>query len=188
MYLNPRNILWFSCLAGAALLSWYFSREDPARDRPSGRRDTSPLGYYLTDAALLGTDEDGRVLYRVWAGRAEERPDEDRLVLSDVRVEYQPALDVPWKLRAGSGEARTSESYLDLSGSVELAREPQDGGERTVVRTRRMRLEPETFVASTAEAVSVIFGDKRLDAVGMRVDLKDDLLELESDVHGEFFP
>ena len=188
MYLNARNTLGLAALAGATVLSWYWSREQPADPETNGNLDSLPLGYYLTDATILGTDEEGRVLYRIWAGRAEERPAEERLLLSEVRVEYQPVADVPWRLTARSGEAPLDRSYLDLSEAVELAGEPRDGGARIVIRTQRLRLEPETFVATTEGPVSLFIDARRLEAVGMRADLKDDRLELESDVHGQFLP
>ena len=189
MHVNLRNLLTFSVLIIAALASWLWSR-DGAIDTPqSGLGRSVPLGYYLTEATILGTDEDGRALYRIRAGHAEEQPDEERLVLNDVTVDYQPGAEVPWTLKATNGEAPLNESYLDLSGEVELARGPQEGGAGpTVIRTAQLRLEPGDFVAQTEDPVSVFFGDRRLDAVGMRADLKEDNLQLESNVHGQFRP
>ena len=188
MHLNVRNLLYVAFLIGAAGSSWYWSRVGPADSEPGVPRQTLPLGYYLTDAAILGTDEDGRPLYKIWAGRAEERPNEDRLLLTDVRVEYRPVANVPWLLTADSGEASTDQSYIDLSGAVELINEPRDDGERTRIQTQALRFEPETFLARSEDAVSIFLGAERLDAVGIRVYLRDDRLELESNVHGEFHP
>ncbi len=188
MHLNVRNLLYVAFLIGAAGSSWYWSRVGTADSEPGVLRQTLPLGYYLTDAEILGTDEDGRPLYKVWAGRAEERPNEDRLLLTDVRVEYRPVANVPWLLTADSGEAPTDQSYIDLSGAVELINEPRDDGERTRIQTQVLRFEPETFLASSEDAVSIFLGAERLDAVGIRVYLRDDRLELESNVHGEFHP
>ncbi len=188
MYLNLRNVFVFVVLTAAAASSWYWSRTGTADNQPGERRESFPLGYYLTDAEISGTDEDGRLLYRIWAGRAEERPDENRLFMSDVRVEYRPVEGVPWILTADAGEAPTDESYIDLRGAVELANVPLDAGDATVIQTQALRFEPETFVASSDETVSLFLGAHRLDAVGIKVYLRDDRLELESSVHGEFSP
>ena len=169
-------------------MSWYWSRAGTTETQPREVRESLPLGYYLIDAEILGTDEEGRLLYKIWAGRAEERPDEERLSLSDVRIEYRPVENVPWLLTADSGEAPTDQSYIDLSGAVELANAPPDQEERILIKTEKLRFEPEIFVASTEEAVSLFFGAKRLDAVGIKVYLRDDRLELKSSVHGEFDP
>ena len=185
---NFRNLFITAFLTAAAGLSWYWSRAGTAESQPGAAREALPLGYYLIDAEILGSDETGRLLYEIWAGRAEERPDEERLLLSDVRIEYRPVENVPWLLTADSGEAPTDQSYIDLSGAVELANAPSDQGERTLIKTQKLRFEPEAFVASTESAVSLFLGAGRLDAVGIKVYLRDDRLELESTVHGEFNP
>ena len=188
MHPHFRNLLVIAALVAAAGLSWYWSRAGTAETQPGEVRESLPLGYYLIDAEIFGTDEDGRLLYKIWAGRAEERPDEDRLSLSDVRIEYRPVENVPWLLTADFGEAPTDQSYIDLRGAVELANAPRDLGDRTLIRTQELRFEPETFVASTEEAVSLFLGAKRLDAVGIKVYLRDDRLELKSSVRGDFDP
>ena len=188
MHPHVRNLLVTASLATAAGLSWYWSRAGTAETQPRAARESLPLGYYLIDAEIFGTDEDGRLLYKIWAGRAEERPDEEPLSLSDVRIEYRPAENVPWLLTADSGEAPADQSYIDLSGAVELANVPRDQGERILIKTQELRFEPETSIASTEEAVSLFLDAKRLDAVGIKVYLQDDRLELISSVHGEFDP
>lgn len=185
---NFRNLFVTALLTAAAGLSWYWSRTGTTEVQPGEARESLPLGYYLLDAEIFGTDEDGRLLYKIWAGRAEERPDEERLLLSDVRIEYRPAENVPWLLTADSGEAPMDQSYIDLSGTVELANTPSDPGERTLIKTQALRFEPETFVASSEDTVSLFLGTGRLEAVGIKVYLRDDRLELESSVHGEFDP
>lgn len=186
MNLNLKSVFGITLLLSIAILSWLWSRrggEDEPRVAPTR---SGPLGYYLSDAQILGTDENGRPLYRIWARSAEELPDERRLMLSDVTVEYQPGYDVPWILRAARGEAPIDESYLDLSGDVELASGAQEGAGPTIIRTAQLRLIPENFVAETGAPVSVFIGGRRLDAIGMRADLKADHLALESNVHGQF--
>ncbi len=185
---NFRNLFVIAFLIAAAGLSWYWSRAGTSEDQPGEARESLPLGYYVTDAEIFGTDESGRLLYKIWAERAEERPDEDRLLWENVRIEYRPVENVPWLLTADSGEAPTDQSYIDLSGAVELANAPRDQGDRTLIKTQKLRFEPETFVASSEETVSLFLGAERLDAIGIEVYLRDDRLELKSSVHGEFDP
>ena len=188
MYLNLKNVLGVTLLISIAILSWLWNRRNVDDEPRLAPTRSGPLGYYLSDAQILGTDADGRPLYRVLAGTVEELPDERLLVLRDVTVEYQPGNDVPWMLRATRGEVPINASYLDLSGDVELATSLQDGVGATIIRTEQLRLEPQIYVAETSAPVSVFIGDRRLDAVGMRADLKADHLALESNVHGQFRP
>ena len=188
MYLNTKNLVVILFLSAAASASWYWSRAGTAINSPREFRDNSRLGYYLSNAEIVSTNEDGHPLYKIWANRAEERPNENRLFLSDVRVEYRPIEDVPWFLSAEFGEVPTDESYIDLRGAVELVNEPRGQGKRTLIQTQALRFVPENFVASSENSVSLFVGDGRLDAVGIRVYLRDDRLELESSVHGQFDP
>lgn len=188
MYLNIKNvvsIIFLSIVAGA---SWYWSRTGTVTTNMGEFPNNLRLGYYLSDAEIVRTKEDGQPLYKLWARRAEEQPSENRLFLSGVRVEYRPTEDIPWFLSAESGEAPTDESYIDLRGAVELLNEPQDQRDRTLVRTQALRFEPENLVASSGGSVSLFVGDRRLDAMGIRVYLRDERLELESEVHGQFDP
>ncbi|HEY5624632.1 MAG TPA: LPS export ABC transporter periplasmic protein LptC [Gammaproteobacteria bacterium] len=187
MNLNFRNVVIFSALSAAAGASWYLGRIGTAEDQQDELRDSLPLGYYLRDAEIMGTDENGRLLYKIWAAHAEERPNENRLLLSDVRVEYRPEEDVPWTLTADFGEAPADETFVDLRGAVKLANEPEEG-DRTIIQTQALRFEPGELVASSDESVSLFVGSRQLDAIGIRVFLRDERLELESSVHGEFSP
>jgi lipopolysaccharide export system protein LptC len=187
MRLNIRNVIVSLLLLAAAGASWYWRRPQSGVEE-TARPPEVPRGYYLKNAILLGTDDAGRVIYEVSAARAEEEPDSNALALETVEVQYRPATDVHWLLKADSGAAPADGSLLILQGAVELASRPVEGGASTVIRTNRLQLDPQAYVASSLEAVSVFIGEERLDAVGMKAYLKDDRLELESGIHGNFLP
>jgi LPS export ABC transporter protein LptC len=155
-------------------------------DQVSG--DTRPLGYYLRGARLLGTDATGHVTYVVLADRVEELPDQEQLELAGVRVEYSPENEIPWLVSATRASAPRSGEYLDLTGDVELRSQPTNGRDATIVQTASLRFEPNEFTAQSDSAVVVQIGAHRLEAVGLRAQLKDDSLQLESKIHGQFAP
>lgn len=188
MYLSLRNTLGFAVLAGAAIASWYLGSDGLPTTDAGDVTPSGPLGYYLRDADISVMDADGSVLYRISADAVEERPAENRTVLSRVQVRYSPVADVPWEVSAELGEIPTNERYLDLSGTVELSSAAQPGREATVIQAPRIRFAPDDYLATTETPVSVVLGTERLEAVGMRADLKSDFLELESSVHGQFNP
>ncbi len=184
--LRRREIFGLSALAVVAMLTWLWSRQgvdDGARVVPA--RLDAP-GYYLRDAVIVGTGEDGSALYRIHAASAEELPEEQRLLLSDVTVEYQSEVNVPWVLTAAGGEAFLDRTYLDFNGDVELTRSGEDDFRPMVIRTVALRLEPESFEVHTESPVSLFIGGERLDAVGLSANLKAERLALESSVHGVF--
>ena len=170
--------------AATGLLRW--QRETPA-PAPAVDESTSPLGYYLHGARVLGTDEQGRVAYRVFAARLDELPGEQRLRLETARVEYQPIGETAWTMSAASATAPKDVSEVDFVGDVELEGSPTDGSEPTTIVTQKLKFSSERSSAETDEAVTIRMGDWHLETIGLRVDLKTDTLELESKVHGEFF-
>jgi len=188
MYANIRNTLALGALVAAAVGSWYWS-QDAARSAAEGDPgSTASLGYYLHDAQIAVIDSGGSVLYEIIAESVEERPDENRALLRRVAVQYNPAAEVPWLIRAEAGEIPNEQRYIDLTGGVELRSMPGSSRQATIIESENLRLTPDEYLATTDAAVSVLFGEERLDAVGMNVDLKGDYLELNSNVHGQFTP
>jgi lipopolysaccharide export system protein LptC len=183
MYLNLRNAVWLSLLIGAAAVTWYLSRPEPTEaPRDTGSR-TSSLGYYLVDAVLLGTDDSGEVLYRIVAERVEEHPGSEQLLLTSIEIEYRDEAEVPWRIRASSASGPTSRDYLDLSGDVRIESLPNSGGQQTLIEASSLRLEPEARFASTDGPVRFLVDDVWINGVGLKAYLKDDRIDLESQVN-----
>jgi len=183
-----RELFALGALTAIAMLTWLWSRQGIDEEAPVTVTGAGAPGYYLHGASILGTDDEGRALFRVQAASAEELPRERRLLLNDVAVRYQPEAQVPWVLTASEGHAFLEESYLDFSGGVELTRSGQPDSGPMAIRTASLRLEPGTFDVRTDDPVTLYFGDRRLDAVGLSANLKAGRLALESSIHGEFGP
>ena len=183
-----RELFALGALTAIAMLTWLWSRQGIEDDVPVAVAGAAAPGYYLHGATILGTDEEGRALITVQAARAEELPAQNRLLLSDVAVRFQPDTQVPWVLTATQGQAFLEETYLDFSGEVELTRSEQPESGPMTIRTSSLRLEPATFDVRTEDPVSLYFGTRRLDAVGLSANLKEERLALESGIHGEFGP
>jgi lipopolysaccharide export system protein LptC len=188
MYLNVRNTLAALALLAIAAGSWYWSRPPaPLPEQRAGERSV-PTGYYLSGARLLGTDDTGHLVYSVYAEHVEELSGQQRLVLTQVRVEYRPTEGIAWVVRAASATTPKDGEFLDLEGAVELRSESADGTGEITIETDRLRLEPNRFIARSEQPVRISIGEGLLGAGGMTAYLKDDRLELESNVHGQFFP
>jgi LPS export ABC transporter protein LptC len=165
------------------LATWQRQSLGPAVERDE---DTRPLGYYVHGARITGTDEQGRVTYQLLAERLDELPDEERLQLTGVQVDYRPADDTAWSFTAANGSSPKDGSPLDLTGNVELRSEPTDGSEPRSIATERLRFWPDTSTVETDAPVRLRVGDWQFDAIGLHSDLKGDTLRLESEVHGVF--
>ena len=77
--------------------------------------------------------------------------------------------------------------YLHGASILGTDDEGPDSGPMAI-RTSSLRLEPGTFDVRTDDPVTLYFGDRRLDAVGLNANLKAGRLALESSIHGEFGP
>lgn len=185
MYFDVRNVVISALLLAAVAATWYFGRAGTAPADATEVPLAPPLGYYLKDAALIGTNAEGRITYRIEAESVSEDGDRAALELDTVRVQYHDNENVSWHVSADRASAAQDRAFLELSGSVRLTSATEPGAATTVVETQRLRLEPDRYLATTSEEVAVSIGDQRLEATGMKAYLKDDRLELESKVHGQ---
>ncbi len=185
MYPRYRNLVWLFVLGSAAIGTWYLSREPVADREVTQTPGAASLGYYLNDAVVIGTDAQGEVLYRIIAGHVEENPDTKQLILEDIEVEYRDEAGVPWRISAASASGPMDRAYLDMHGNVSIEHLDTDTHESAIIEAADVRLVPESYFASTEGPVNVRIGDTRIAAVGLSLHLKDDKIDLESDVHAQ---
>jgi lipopolysaccharide export system protein LptC len=184
-----RNTVVMLVLAILAAASWVATWPPQDQGPPTDRNEgTGPLGYYVRGARLSGTDEQGRVTYRVRAERLDELPADERLRLQGVSVEYQPAEETAWTISAATASALKDGSLLELSGDVEIRNVPTGDSAQQSVLTQALRFWPDTSSVESDEPVEFRVGDWRLPGTGLRANLKGRTLRLESVVHGTFAP
>ena len=97
--MNPRRIASIGALLTMALISTVLLMS--VRDKPEEIAAPAEIaiGYFLENATVSGTGEDGRVLYRISAESVIQSPADGSIDLDKVQVNYDPAADVPWNLR-----------------------------------------------------------------------------------------
>jgi LPS export ABC transporter protein LptC len=184
-----RNTVVMVVLAILAAATWIATWERQDASPPVDPvADAEPLGYYARGARIAGTDEDGRLAYRIVADRLDELPGEEHLQLTGVNVDYHAADEIAWSVSAASARYSRDGSQLDLAGNVELQSAPTDGSEPVTIITEKLLFSPDTSVAESAESVEILVGDWQLRSAGLRTHLKGDTLELESPVHGTLRP
>lgn len=184
LYRRFLKTLALCALIAVAAATWYLSRPREPAAPAAGLDDERPPSYYLKDAEVLQTDDEGRLLYRIHADYAEERPDDAALVLDGVLFEYRETEQIPWAIRAGRAVLSLDGSAVQLERGVEVTREPGADGRPVVARTEQLVLEPLTHIARAEGEVEFEVGASTLRAVGLELYLKEDRLKLESDVHG----
>ncbi len=185
--ISARTIVAIGVLAVGAIASWYLARPDRDNDADARPYDTSYRGYYLRSARILGTGPDGSLLYEIEAEHAEQESD-DRISLTNVRINYSPQSDVPWTVSADTATISQYEQRVLLRGHVRAVSSAGFSGSETEIRTQYLELDPENFLAETDQRVQIRIGARSLTATGMLASLKENRLELKSNVSGKFVP
>jgi lipopolysaccharide export system protein LptC len=145
------------------------------------------IGYYMNEAQLSGTGDDGRILYQARAASAAQDLEDGTVKLQDVYVTYDPATEIPWALQANSGRIPRDGNIIELRGNV-VARTRDEGRPPMTIRTDYLELDTETYIADTQEKVAIDYTSNKVFATGMRAFFKEDRLQLLSNVNGKFVP
>ena len=185
--MSPRSITLFIFLTAAAVGSWYLARPHDQSDSGDVALEPVHRGYYLKQARILGTADNGSLLYEIEAEQAEQQ-DDDRIEFAVVRIRYSPESDVPWTVNADTATLREGDPMITLRGHVQVI---NDGGapeDDTEIRTEYLELDPERFIAETDERVQIRFGARSVTATGMLASLNDDKIELKANVRGKIAP
>lgn len=184
--MSPRNIVVIVLLTAAALASWYLARQDNSTDGDAPLESVH-RGYYLKSARILGTGPDGALLYEILAEHAEQQ-DDNRIAFTDVRINYSPQSEVPWTVNADTATIHKDEQRVQLSGHVTALSSEGFSGNDTEIRTQYLELDPDSYLAETDQRVQIRIGARSLTATGMLASLKENQLELKSNVSGKFVP
>ena len=185
--ISPRNAALLVVLTGAALGSWYLARSDRSGDSDALPYEPAHRGYYLKSARILGTAENGNLLYEIEAARAEQQTDR-RIEFTDVRIRYSPGSEIPWTVNADAATLSEDSPRITLRGHVRATSNAGSPENETEIRTQYLELDPERFVAETDERVQIRIGARSLTATGMLASLNDDRIELKSNVRGKIAP
>lgn len=185
--ISPRNFVLLATLTAGALGSWYLSRPDTSGDTEKRPYDAAHRGYYLKSARILGTGENGDLLYEIEADHAEQMNDK-RIEFTDVRVRYSPDSEIPWTVIADEATLQENSPRIMLRGHVRATSNSSSADKETEIRTQYLELDPERFVAETDQRVQIRIGARSLTATGMLASLNDDKIELKSNVRGKIAP
>ncbi|MEO0998926.1 MAG: LPS export ABC transporter periplasmic protein LptC [Pseudomonadota bacterium] len=183
--MNLRAALVFAGLLAAAAASWVASRGEGPEQAGETIVPASSAGYYVRDAIVRGSGDDGRFLYSIRAGAAAENPDGGTIELNEVAISYGAADEVPWQITADRGSVSDDLEAVTLSGNViaeSLGETP------AALVTETLTVEPQRYRASTDARVTISVGERSISATGMLAFLDEDRIELRSNVRGRFLP
>jgi LPS export ABC transporter protein LptC len=194
------NWRWISLAALlAALVIGYGALVERSPAPTTNDAQAEQPGYYLQDAIVTQTQQDGSVSLRLVANRIEQQRRDDSIALETVRVNYYQSTSgskpgsksgqLPqreWLLDARQGFVPANFRVVQLFGDVVLR--PADAQPEAFLRVDALAVDTQTNVAySLASPARVRFGSHEMVVKNFRADLDSENIRLES-VHGRFDP
>lgn len=185
------NWRWVSLAAAlAAIVIGYGAFVNDGATPVANHEMPEQPGYYLKDAVILRTREDGSPGIELIARRIQQRlnPAErgEAITMESVRVNYFGKEDWQWVLSAQTGLVPPNSRIVELEGNVELR--PLAGDNSTFLRTDELTIDTEKNVAySTRSPAQMRFGQHSMTVKSLRADLTSEKLRLET-VNGRFDP
>lgn len=185
--MNVRTVMTTGALLVTAIGSWYFANSFRSQETIPTATDTAFGGFYLKSARILGTDDDGALLYEIDAEYAEQQKDNE-IELQNVQISYTPGANVPWTIKADLASISNDHDLVRLSGHVIAISETGFSGQVTEIRAAALDIDPNHYRAMTDGRVQIRIGSRSLTATGMLALLKENELHLKSNVSGKFVP
>jgi len=183
---NAKTLLTFLVLSAAVAGSWYLARRVPGEDALAEKGDEPTRGFYLSEAVIYGTGEDGKTRYTLRAERIEQRIKEGGFALQRINLTLDDPDGTPWQVMALEGSIPEDRSYIQLNGDVSARR--QQLAPSLSIESDSMRLLADQRIAETESLVTIRFGGQQVTARGMRAYFNEDRLQLQSEVHGHYVP
>lgn len=172
-------------LALLAVLSWIASRDRPEPGASPFQDLDTRLNYALWDFSAMLLDREGRISLRIDAPMLRNDASSEVGTVENPRIRIQQDAD-EWYITADSAVVTADREHVSLVGTVDLLRENRQTRETLEIRTRDVLLNVTPRTASTQAAVTIVQNGDRLDAVGMRLDMKTERYELLDKVRAHY--
>ncbi|MEJ8569646.1 LPS export ABC transporter periplasmic protein LptC [Elongatibacter sediminis] len=177
-----RGVLALSALAA---LTWLAAR-DRSQPESAPIEDLDPrLNYALWDFSATLLDRTGKQNLRIDAPMLRNNARSQVGTIENPRIRIQQQAD-EWYITADSAVVTADREYVSLVGTVDLRRENRRTREVLEIRTRDVLLNVDPRTASTESAVTLIQEGDRVDAIGMKLDMKTNSYELLNEVRARY--
>jgi LPS export ABC transporter protein LptC len=180
----------FTVLAVVALgiSTWILTSQVRKPHATADAKQAELPGYYFKNAVLTDYDLTGDPSVRIEAERIDQIAHGSEVALYNVRVVYQAPNAQSWIMVGDVAHVEPGGKVVDVTGNVRLQGEAAGRDGTAVIHTDTLSYDVPDAVASTQSDVRIDFAEHTLTARGMRANLKDRTLRLESRVNGRFHP
>jgi LPS export ABC transporter protein LptC len=185
--MTARGAAIFILLLFCTAATWYLAHSLKSSEVVETVSDVTGSGFYLKSARILGTNDNGHLLYEIEAEFVEQQYN-DEIAMRNVRISYADGAEVPWTINADEATITEDQQWLYLRGHVIAVSNEGFAGQASEIRTQSLDIEPATYRAETESRVQIRIGSRSLTATGMLALLQDNRLQLKSNVNGKFIP
>jgi len=154
--------------------------------KPTPQQQKTAPELVIRDARTRHFNEEGTLAYRVDADQItffqfERR---DRADLTEPRMLFYQEDQPKWRTRSKSGVAHNNGERVELHGDVTVDELPAPGGLR--LDTQTITIKPREEYAETDKVVTITAGPNTTTGKGMRAFLKEERVEILSDVKSRY--
>ncbi|MEW5756739.1 MAG: LPS export ABC transporter periplasmic protein LptC [Pseudomonadota bacterium] len=182
-WITPRRALVFLLLLLLVMMSWWL-RKTPTIVLGEEAAPVAELpDYIIKRFELRVLDQSGALRHQLGAQQMEHYPRSDTVTLTAPRISLHRDAAELWVIEAQRGRLDNKQQLAWLEGEVGIYRMDQDGGSDMEVRTAELQLNLQDKVARTDQPVyAQQAGVGKASAASLRLDLRDDRLELTKQV------
>ncbi|QIL88371.1 LPS export ABC transporter periplasmic protein LptC [Microbulbifer harenosus] len=183
---------WLPLVIVVALISlglWF--TESPSEQllgkRPTQQEHSKAADLIIRDARTRHFSLEGTLAYEVDAERVTffQFARRDRADLTEPRMVFYQGEDTKWRTESHTGVAYDNGQKVELEGDVSIMELPQPG---ITLRTEKITIKPREEFAETDKVVTITDGANRTTGKGLRADLKQDKVEILSNVESSYEP
>ena len=145
-------------------------------------------GYSARKAHMVQTAADGHPLYTLDAAQVQQQPGQETVTLQEVHFAFRDDSGNEWTARANEGELSQNTGMVKLSGAVHVNGILPGADEPADMSTEHLAFDTKAQLLTTADPVTLVMSGRKLDATGMKANLKESRVQLESAIHGTYLP
>ncbi|WP_193165974.1 LPS export ABC transporter periplasmic protein LptC [Microbulbifer hainanensis] len=184
---------WLPLVIVVALISaglWFMESppEQLVGKRPTPQEQNRAPDLVIRDAKTRHFNQEGTLAYRVDADKITffQFARRDRADLTEPRILFYQGDQPKWRTVSRTGVAHNNGQRVVLRGDVEITEQPEPGGVR--LETQQITIKPRQEYAETDKLVTITAGPNRTQGKGLRAFLKQDRVEILSDVESSYEP
>lgn len=180
---------WLPLVIVVALVTlglWFTESPPTLLTRPTPEQQRQAADLVIRGAETRHYSQEGTLAYRVDAERITffQFDRRDRAELEQPRMLFYQDDAPKWSTISRRGVAHNHGERVILSGQVRVQELP----EGIELRTSRITLKPREEYAETDKVVTITSGAHRTEGRGLRADLKQDRIEILSEVKSHYEP